>query len=174
MLAAVALHTRMQIAPAEAAKRGVWEFITCVLAPDIVRWRFAGDEEGSALERFFAGRRNTFQRLWWRAQVFKDPLRQDNPYAALALLGEDELVQIMERPNLAGSRALTRHIVNGLVAATQRHPQLPRRLLIREGQKRVMRLSSFIAFDAVTDEDLARTSWNVFEAVAVAATAEIV
>jgi hypothetical protein len=165
---AVALHDRMRIAPAEAAKAGVWSFLTCVLLPDVVRWRFPGGPDGSGLDRFLPGRRNTFQRLWWRAFLLHDATRQDHAFAALVQLGEDEIVQIMERPNLAGSRRLTHFVARELVAAAARHPQITRRDLIREAQKRLLRLSAFVSFDTVEDDELAASVHGVFEAVAAA------
>lgn len=166
---AVALHERMRISPAEAAKSGVWSFLTCVLLPDVVRWRFPGGLDGSGLDRFLPGRRNTFQRLWWRAFLLHDATRQDHAFAALVELGEDEIVQIMERPNLAGSRRLMHHVARELVAASVRHPNIARRELIREAQKRLLRLSAFVSFDALEDDDLAVSVHEVFEAVAGAA-----
>src|SRR5688572_16169668 len=37
---AIAMHGLMNISPNEASRSGLWEFITCVLLWDIVRWRF--------------------------------------------------------------------------------------------------------------------------------------
>jgi hypothetical protein len=165
-LAAVALHSRMRISPSEAARRGTWEFMTCVLLPDLVRWRFPGERGESSPDRYFAGRRNTFQRLWWRAYLLRDDSRQDNSYALLALLGEDEIVQILERPNLAAIRNLTLHVGAGLLAAVDRHARIPRRVLIREAQKHFMRLSSFLLFDSLSDDELTSCIAHVFDNVA--------
>lgn len=55
------LYQQMELQPAEASKGGVWSFLTCVLACDLVRWRFPGDTDGTAIDRFMAGRRNVFQ-----------------------------------------------------------------------------------------------------------------
>lgn len=167
-VAAVALYRRMHISPAEAAKGGVWSFLACVLMPDLVRWRFPGGGDGSTLDRFMPGRRNTFQRLWWRAFLMHDPNREDNPYGALVHLGEDEIVQIMERPNLAAIRPVTHHVTRELLAAAARRPDISRRELIREAQKRLLRLSAFVSFDALDDEELAASVRDVFDSVAAA------
>lgn len=167
-VAAVALYSRMHIPPAEAAKPGVWAFLACVMMPDIVRWRFPGGPGGSAIDRFLPGRRNTIQRLWWRAFLMHDPKREDNPYGALVLLGEDEIVQIMERPNLAGIRPLTHHVARELISAAVRYPGIPRRDLIREAQKRLLRLSAFVSFDALGADELAASVREVFDAVVAA------
>jgi hypothetical protein len=164
-LASVALHTRMQVAPSEAARRGVWEFMTCVLAPDLVRWRFPGEGGETSAERFLTGRRNTFQRLWWRAHILRDDKREDNCYALVALLGEDEIVQIMERPSLAGYRRMTTHVATGLLSAMERHKHLSRRTLIREMQKHLLRLSSLIMLDGLEDQQLESLAFSLYEQI---------
>jgi hypothetical protein len=169
-LASVALHSRMQISPSEAAKRGVWEYMTCVLAPDLVRWRFPGEGAATSPDRYFAGRRNTFQRLWWRAHLMRDERREDNRYALLGLLGEDEVVQIMERPNLAGYRRLTAHVAAGLLDAAERHVTVTRRILIREVQKHLLRLSSIVMFDALEEEQLRALTEQLYDRVGALAT----
>jgi hypothetical protein len=132
--ASIVLHGAMNISPNEASRPGVWEFITCVLLCDVVRWRFPGGADGTPSERFLAGRRNTFQRLWWRAFVLSDPGVAD-PYCLIRLLGEDELVQIMERPFLAGTGPLARAVARQLLDVSAGHRSVSRRHLIREAQK---------------------------------------
>jgi hypothetical protein len=163
--AAGILHSSMGIEPSEAAKSGVWEFATCVLACDLVRWRFPGGEDGTPLERFLGGRRNAFQRLWWRAFVLQKEGVADK-YELLGRLGEDEIVQIMERPFLAGSRGLSRAVASELLEAAARHPGISRRTLIREVQKHLRRLAAFASFEAVQPEELNSLVRDLFELVA--------
>jgi len=161
--AALVLAQQMIMTPAEAAKGGVWEFLTCVLLPDIVRWRFAGTAEATPLERFFSGRRNVFQRLWWRAFHLAPRTTEALPLSeVLHSLGEDELVQLMERPSLVGIEGLPAFIAFGFLAASQSHPDLARRQLIREAQKRFLRLSSFISFESIAPVEAFHHVENVF------------
>ncbi len=165
---ALVLAQQMQMAPAEAAKGGVWEFLSCVLLPDVVRWRFAGTGGAATpLERFVSGRRNVFQRLWWRA-FHLAPRSPGGPLLAELLrgLGEDELVQMMERPSLAGIQGLPGSIAAGLLSASQAYSDLTRRQLIREAQKRLLRLSSFVSFETLASEEVDRHVESVFEQVA--------
>jgi len=162
--AAIELHARMDIGPGEAAKPGLWDFLCCVLACDLVRWRFPGGPEGTGVDRFLGGRRNTLQRLWWRSFLLHDPTGED-PYSLLRRLGEDELVQLMERPSLAGNSRLTRVVAVQFLKIAQLHPRITRRLLIREAQKRLMRLSSFTSLEAVDDSDLDKAVAAVFAEV---------
>jgi hypothetical protein len=167
MAIAESLFKVMQMAPSEASKPGIWEFLACVLLCDLVKWRFPGGTEGVPLERYFAGRRNTFQRLWWRAFILSEE-ETAAPYQLLKLLGEDELVQIMERPYLAGSRSLSRTVARELLIASERHPRVARRILIREAQKRLRRLAAFTSLEVLEEAVLGRFVKNVFDEVAMA------
>jgi hypothetical protein len=166
--AAAVLHAQMKLSAAEASKPGIWEFLCCVLLCDLVRWRFSGDSGGTSAERFLASRRNTFQRLWWRAFVLQDAENSD-PYHLLGELGEDETVQIMERPFLAGSRELSRTVARELIAAAGRDPDISRRTLIRESQKRLRRLGAFVSFEAIDQEQLKPLVRGIFDQVREAA-----
>ncbi len=166
--ASILLAQQLRMAPAEAVKGGVWEFLSCVLLPDIVRWRFGGTGNAATpLERFVSGRRNVFQRLWWRAFHLAPRVPDAAQLAGLLrALGEDELVQLMERPSLAGIEGLPGSIASGLLAASQTYSDLTRRQLIREAQKRFLRLSSFLSFESIDSEEIDRHVEYVFEQVA--------
>lgn len=85
----------------------------------------------------------------------------------LSALGEDELVQLMERPSIAGIAGLPGSIAAGLLAASQTYSDLTRRQLIREAQKRFLRLSSFLLFESIDQAEIDRHVEDVFEQVAV-------
>jgi hypothetical protein len=161
--AAIVLAQQMPIAPAEAAKGAVWEFMSCVLLPDIVRWRFGGGGYATSIERFVSGRRNTYQRLWWRSYHLSSRVNTGRQLSdLLQLLGEDELVQLMERPSLAGIEGLPSAIADGFLTISARHPDLTRRELIREAQKRFLRLSSFLSLESLASEEVDDHVENVF------------
>jgi hypothetical protein len=165
--AAVTLSQEMPMVPAEAAKGGVWEFVSCVLLPDVVRWRFGGATGATPLERFVSGRRNVYQRLWWRAYHLAPRTGGGLRLCRLLQsLGEDELVQLMERPSLAGIEGLPGAIADGLLDASKQHSALTRRQLIREAQKRFLRLSSFLSLESIAAGDVDRLVENVFHQVA--------
>jgi hypothetical protein len=154
------LHQLMEIAPSEAAREGVWAFMSCVLLPDLVRWRFPGEAgKSTTLERFLGGvrgLRNAFGRVWWRAELLQHTAN-DSPYELLERLGEDELVQIMERPSLAGSRRLARQVGVSFLDAAVRNPATSRSDLMRESMKRLRRLLPFVSFDALDEKVLCQT-----------------
>lgn len=160
------LHHSMEVVPAEAAKGGVWEFLSLVLLPDLVRWRWLDAERSAApAERFLSGRRNTFERVWRRAFLLHDPGRA-NPYEMLDELGEDELVQIVERPYLSGNRHLARLMATEFLTALDRNPVRRRRDYMREAQKRFMRLSSFVSFAGLQEAEMAGLLRSTYDRVA--------
>ena len=162
-LTAVLLHKNMHIIPGEASKHDVWSFLACVVFPDLVRWRFPGGAEGTSPERYLGGVRNTFQRLWWRAETLNDP-SADNDYRLLQKLGEDELVQIMERPVIAGNMVLARSLARNLSVRFTKS-EGSRMKLMREAAKRLVRHSSLVSFDSMLDQEIDDSVSMVFDQV---------
>lgn len=162
---AVILHQNMGITPSEAANLEVWTFMTCIMLPDIVRWRFPGDQSRTNVERFIGSarglRRNAFGRLWWRAYLLCQP-SADEPYWLVEQLNEDELVQITERPSLAGSPVLAQQICTSFLTASELCPDVPRRELLRDTVKRLRRLLPILSFDVMDEELLQRTVDQMF------------
>ena len=131
--------------------------MACVLLPDIVRWRFPGGEKGQTGEERFSwksrGVRNTFSRVWWRACILRQP-QTENPFELLYQLGEDELVQIMERPAIAGSPILARQICRSFIDISNTATGISRSDLLRDAMKRLRRLLTMVSFDALDEEVL--------------------
>lgn len=93
------------IAPGEALRDDVWAYIAVCLLPDVTGWRF-----GNLPERYHGGVRNTFQRLWLRAQALDRGVAHADRWRLVAELSEDALVQITERPSISGDPGLARAI----------------------------------------------------------------
>lgn len=93
----------------EGLRDDVWTWLAVSLLPDLVAWRFPGQPE----DRFLGGARNVFQRHWMRARAFDQGGHSKRRWALVSALGEDAMVQILERtsvssqPELAGSIART-------------------------------------------------------------------
>jgi hypothetical protein len=151
------LLAAMDLAPNEAQDTRMWAFIGCVLVPDLARWRYPGDAEaGTPAERFLGGPRgirNILGRLWWRAYTLQIA-PSSSPSQSVPALGEDEMVQITERPMLAANRRLAAQIADSLFEAADRYPAIPRSEIMREAIKRLRRLTAIVAFDMVGDEEL--------------------
>jgi hypothetical protein len=157
------LCEQLHIHPSEASHLELWAFLTTILAPDIVRWRFWG--EHTAVERFIGSdrglRRNTFGRLWWRAYLLRQPQLKE-PYKLFHLLVEDDLVQLTERNSIAADPTLMAVLCAAFLRVSQQYPVLARRTLMREGIKRVRRLLSMISFTALDRPTLQQVLMNIF------------
>jgi hypothetical protein len=154
---AVLLHEQAGISASEASSMAIWSFLACILLPDVVRWRFPGTSSGSGTteERFLGGSRglrNTFGRLWWRAELLRDKDSTDE-FAHVRALGEDELVQVTERPVIAGSRRVNVVICRAFREALK-DKQIRRTDLLRDAMKRLRRLHPVVCLDALDDAAL--------------------
>lgn len=146
------VYENIKITPVEASSDALWSFLSCVLMPNITIWRFR-EKETTTIERLLGGRRNIFQRLWRRADILRLPPPAKNPYSLVESLMEDECVQIQERPTTAGMRALARAAA-GAVLSDGSGRDLHGRDLMRDVQKRLMRLSPMVSFEVMSEVEL--------------------
>jgi len=144
-----ALYRSMRIVPADAAEEGVWSFLTLVVVPEIGPWRFPAMADNRLLGR----PRNVLRRLWWRAHSLGPDL--ESAPQGCRPLGEDEFVQIMERPSLGGNRRTATALRDALWRAESRGLSVPRSELMRELARRLLAQKSHILLHALNDEDLA-------------------
>jgi hypothetical protein len=100
----------------EALRDDVWSFVSAVVAPDIVHWRF-----GAAIERYIGGVRNTFQRLWMRGRALDRGPDHPERWKLLTKLTEDALVQITERPSIGSDPVLARAVGEAWIRASEIH-----------------------------------------------------
>lgn len=142
------LFKEMGIVPADAAEEGVWSFLTLVLVPEIGPWRFPGLAE----ERLLGRPRNVLRRTWWRAWALGDDL--DLAPTGCTPLGEDEFVQIMERPSLGGNRRVARAIRDTVWRAEMAGLRTSRSEFVRGLALRVLAVKSHIALEALTNDQL--------------------
>jgi hypothetical protein len=138
----------MGIVTADAADEGVWSFLTLVLVPEIGPWRFPDRAE----HRILGKPRNVLRRTWWRAWAFGSDL--DWAPEGCTPLGEDEFVQIMERPSLGGNKRTARAIRDAVWRAEAGGLDVARSELMREITRRFRAVRSHRAVDALTDVDL--------------------
>lgn len=100
----------------EALRDDVWAYITTVLVPDVVVWRF----KGIARRRFQGGVRNALQRLWLRAKALDRGKESDNRWKFVNSLTEDAFVQIVERPSISSDSRLAQALAEGWIKTAQR------------------------------------------------------
>lgn len=103
-----ALHDSMRIIPSDAASEGVWSYLTLCVMPDLAVLRFP-ERHAS---RLLGVPRNTFRRTWWRIEV----IGELEPPDGSSPLGEDELVQILERSAMARNRRLARALAEEILS----------------------------------------------------------
>lgn len=155
--AARLIHQKLPMTPHEFAHEEVWSYLTCCWLLDVAVWRFGHDAD----RRRFIGdvNRNTFRRMWWRTDVL-------GPDIDLTQLGEDELVNITERPTIAADRRLARIVAREFLARVDRGEAESRMQLMREAMKRLLRLTPFITFAALSNEEVQNIIADVFDAAA--------
>lgn len=103
------LHSELPIAPSEAANPEVWHSFSCFYCPHLVSWRWGKYEQTTPHFRWYsaeAANRQTFRRLWWRAELLKD-VDSAEPYALLESMMEDELVGFTDQATISMHRAIT-------------------------------------------------------------------
>ncbi|MGW5740263.1 DUF6339 family protein [Amycolatopsis sp. NPDC003861] len=66
------LHATLRMTRAEAAEKGLWNYLAMLVAPDYVVWRHKGAEIAKTTR--FCGLHyvQAFARLWWAAELFRD------------------------------------------------------------------------------------------------------
>lgn len=159
------LHGGMKIIPAEAASGDVWAFLALVLMPDLAYWRYPhppGDRVlGTDITRHVLGR------LWWRAQLVHSPDEPDS-YKALEVLAEAAFDQIYARRKALGNSPT---VVKAILRTWSmlELDGLEERAVLRDFLQRLLRLSPFVAFEAldpvVLDGELRMVASETVEAI---------
>lgn len=160
------LFENLDISPNEASKNEIWSFFTCELIPDIVKWRFFFNSDTTSndalIDRYIGGRRNTVQRLWWRAYTFKNLIKEEDPYSFLKYLNSDDMREIEERTTLFGNLNLVRAIAYSFIEVKKKNilkSTLPRDIL-RDVIRRLLRQVPWLSFESL---NLSETRLQVVE-----------
>lgn len=136
------LHRALHIIPADAAHPETWNFLTLVVLPDVALTRFPTLIE----ERALGGPRNVLRRAWTRWEVLGDLLMEGEP-----LMGEDELVGLLERTAVARNRRLARTLAEAVIRYGGRRA---RSEYARDLYKRVRHQTGPLMLDLYTESDL--------------------
>lgn len=147
------LHRILRITRNEASRPGVWQFLGCVLMPDIVIWRQRRADGGPVnLDNFLDSSNNLFRRLWWRAAIFDDRTRAATPYWLLEDMLEDAIQTFYERRGLSGTPGMglafgrVYHATSRLLPAGFNMEPVE-----RVAQKWLVRTAESIALDCLDD-----------------------
>lgn len=150
----------LRLSSGEACRNEVWSFIAIIVLPDLVTWRFPSQNE----ERFLGGERNTFQRMWWRAYLLREPGATD-PWR-LIRLPEDALVGLMERPGISSNPRVTRAIAVAIMDLIATLPSEKREAGWRLAYKLVRRRIPLVNLDALDPRELTAQLNEICRAVA--------
>ncbi|MEL7553782.1 hypothetical protein AAGV37_28260 [Pseudomonas protegens] len=137
--AAIYLGQKVELKTGEALRDDVWAFMSAVLAPDVVAWRFTDQSR----ERFAGGVRNSFQRLWVRGTVLDRGESHPERWALIHELSEDAMVQIFERPSIGGNPTLALAIAEGWLRTAKQSGRGPMEYTMR-GATKLLRLKAQI------------------------------
>jgi alkanesulfonate monooxygenase SsuD/methylene tetrahydromethanopterin reductase-like flavin-dependent oxidoreductase (luciferase family) len=85
------VHATLRLTRREAAESGLWSYLSVEILQDYVRWRWKGDDETVAPERFLCGQFNkhAIARLWWGAEL----TRNGADYSGASLLFTNQDLQ---------------------------------------------------------------------------------
>lgn len=130
------VHAQMAIMPADASAIDVWNFINTAVVPDIVLWRYGrfnvqNKKWNISEDRLFDMTRTTIGRLWWRVHLLGPELA--------GRLGEDEVVNLLEKPRIGGYPLLSRAMGAHLLAFASEANTGRRMELFRDATKRLVR-----------------------------------
>jgi hypothetical protein len=160
------MYEELRISPNEASAPGIWRYIACILAPELVRWRFPGTDKSNfktSMKRYSGSLlRNNFGRLWWRAHLLKDESNLENPYWLIDTLGEDELVAITERSNAAAYKPVAVGLGAALLKTFDPEKHNNRSNIMREAMKRVIRRLPLSCWEALEQPVLESTLEEIF------------
>lgn len=152
----VLLHRSMRLMPNDAACNEVWICVNLMILPDVLLWRhgtWRSNTQGWTVsaERIYDLVRSTFGRLWWRVELLGEE--------CLARLGEDECVQILERPRIAGYGPLVRSIVFHHISRTISTQRMD---LLREVLKTLTRRLAVRSVFAMTEQQINEFVLEIF------------
>lgn len=140
--AAIYLAQKEEMKSGEALRDDIWAFMTTVLAPDVVTWRFT-DKSRERVTRFAGGVRNSFQRLWVRGTTLDRGEGHPERWELIKQLTEDAMVQIFERASIGGNPPLAKAVAEGWLKATLTFGRGPMEPIMRSATK-VLRLRNQI------------------------------
>ncbi|WP_139391056.1 DUF6339 family protein [Aeromonas hydrophila] len=148
--AAIFLGQREELKTGEALRDDVWAFMTTVLAPDIVMWRFTDKNR----ERFSGGVRNTFQRLWVRGTVLDRGGDHSNRWELINELTEDAMVQIFERASISSNYSLAKELAESWLKTERKFGRGPMEDIMRSAIKIVRVKNQIIDLSYLSSQEL--------------------
>ena len=112
----------------ESFRNDFWSYLSIVIMPDIVSWRWGFPPEGEPTKswsvRFIGGGRNAFQRIFRRIlSLDRGPIHQDR-YGLIRELKEDDFSNILERTSLGSNSRIAIPLAEEYLAMRQRRKDM--------------------------------------------------
>lgn len=149
----------------EGLRAETWQYLAAGLLPDVVVWRWRGNDGDVVPERYLGGNRNCFGRLWLRSQVFYEP-RLADPFLLIRLLLEDNFVAILERSAFAAQPAPCRAVARAFVlrrSLVKGKGDSPEQTLLRDAMRRLIRIAGYSAIWSLDGHELQLLAGRVFD-----------
>lgn len=156
---AICLASDPDLRTGESLRDDVWSYMTTVVVPDVVSWRFPD----RALHRFAGGVRNALQRLWFRGTVLDRGEHHEDRWGLVRSLSEDAAVQIFERASICGSKRLAMALAEewGRVAARIGRGNMEP--VMRRATKLVRLRNEIVDLAGLPDAELGALMTSIFE-----------
>ncbi|MDU9041947.1 DUF6339 family protein [Pseudomonas corrugata] len=164
--AAIYLAQLEALRTGEALRDDVWAFMTTVLAPDVVTWRFT-EKKRERVARFTGGARNTFQRLWVRGSLLDRGEGHAQRWELLMQLTEDAMVQIFERASIAGVPSFAMAVAEGWLSTAAKVGRGPMEDIMRSATKMLRVKNQIIDLGYLTPQELEQIVLETFDSAAV-------
>ena len=112
----------------ESFRNDFWSYLSIVLMPDIVSWRWGFPPEGEPTKswsvRFIGGGRNAFQRIFRRIlSLDRGPSHEDR-FGLIRELKEDDFSNILERTSLGSNSRIAIPLAEEYLAMRQRRKDM--------------------------------------------------
>ena len=145
-------------AKAETMRDDTWTFITSFLLLHITIWRF-----GLSFNRMRGGIRNTFQRLWIRANLLDRGAEHPERWLWLNSLTEDALVQLTEPPGLAANKKLAQAIAQVWVEQSKNRRNME--ALMRAASRKILARNEIQMLSLLDEAELIEEIQKIFDEI---------
>ena len=153
----------------ESFRNDFWSYLSIVIMPDIVSWRWGFPPEGEPTKswsvRFIGGGRNAFQRIFRRIlSLDRGPSHEDR-FGLIRELKEDDFSNILERTSLGSNSRIAIPLAEEYLAMRKRRKDMKasdQLKIYREATKDLRSYGVVQSLDVINLDDLKKLISDVF------------
>ena len=153
----------------ESFRNDFWSYLSIVIMPDIVSWRWGFPPEGEPTKswsvRFIGGGRNAFQRIFRRIlSLDRGPSHEDR-FGLIRELKEDDFSNILERTSLGSNSRIAIPLAEEYLAMRQRRKDMKasnQLKIYREATKDLRSYGVVQSLDLIDENNLKELISEVF------------